>query len=459
MRSGISARQGPHQVAQKLSSTTLPRQSAVDMVLPSRSVTLNAGTPTGSRGSAPRRYRPSRPRSGQARCWAPEVKTVRRPKHPRRGRLPASAACSSIFISSRPSPNSAPPPIPRIARKRRRPEAGSSMKLKVAAACGGGRAVSTGWRACSGGTTYKTRLSPVPLDAKMVGNVVRFGVSDSDAGQLKLSVTGTFEGLSSPATVAARSREPEGGRSRPGALLDLKVSPGTSGTISGVRPYGGPGQNSRRADTAFKFTEKAPDGNLWGWLALQENRRLSTISWWRGPLVLFCGREQSCGRDSRRPADTGRTRFTAAQASAGRGVCDQRCAGCHSPDMPRRKQGASARRSQLREAPGADGRRANCMSSFTRRCRLGAADLKPEQAHQRHGVHSAVERREAGRARRSRRRPPRPLAVSPLGSLAGTGGGRRTARGRTGAGRARRRRRKRWSRPGRLPEASLWPVK
>ena len=48
MRSGISTRHGPHQVAQKLTSTTLPRHSAEEIVLPLMSVTLNSGTSIGS---------------------------------------------------------------------------------------------------------------------------------------------------------------------------------------------------------------------------------------------------------------------------------------------------------------------------------------------------------------------------------------------------------------------------
>src|SRR5271167_4588814 len=43
MRTGISARQGGHQVAQKFMKTTLPFHAAVETGLPSRSFTRNAG--------------------------------------------------------------------------------------------------------------------------------------------------------------------------------------------------------------------------------------------------------------------------------------------------------------------------------------------------------------------------------------------------------------------------------
>src|SRR5262245_65863178 len=48
MRSGISARHGGHQVAQKLTSTTLPRKSLEEIVRPSRSVTVKSPTGVGS---------------------------------------------------------------------------------------------------------------------------------------------------------------------------------------------------------------------------------------------------------------------------------------------------------------------------------------------------------------------------------------------------------------------------
>ena len=125
-----------------------------------------------------------------------------------------------------------------------------------------------------GGTTYKTRLSPVPLDAKMVGNVVGSGSVTATLVNSKLSVTGTFEGLRSAATAARVHKSPKAGVRGP-AFLDLKVSPGTSGTISGAFDLTA-AQVQELAQGRYYIqlhSEKAPDGNLWGWLALQENRR------------------------------------------------------------------------------------------------------------------------------------------------------------------------------------------
>jgi hypothetical protein len=125
-----------------------------------------------------------------------------------------------------------------------------------------------------GGTTYKTRLSPVPLDAKMVGNVVGLGSVTATLVNSKLSVTGTFEGLRSPATAARVHKSPKAGVRGP-AILDLKVSPGTSGTITGAFDLTA-AQIQELAQGRYYVqlhSEKAPDGNLWGWLALQENRQ------------------------------------------------------------------------------------------------------------------------------------------------------------------------------------------
>jgi CHRD domain-containing protein len=123
-------------------------------------------------------------------------------------------------------------------------------------------------------TTYKARLSPVPLDATMVGNVVGSGSVTATLTGSKLSITGTFEGLRSPATAARIHKSPKPGIRGP-AILDLKASAGSSGTISGAFDLTA-AQVQELAQGRYYVqlhSEKAPDGNLWGWLSLQENRR------------------------------------------------------------------------------------------------------------------------------------------------------------------------------------------
>jgi hypothetical protein len=90
-------------------------------------------------------------------------------------------------------------------------------------------------------------------------------VSASLAGST-LTITGTFEGLRSPATVARVHRGPKGIRGP--AVFDLVVSKETSGTISGKLQLA-PAQIADLKNGRLYLqlhSEKAPDGNLWGWL-------------------------------------------------------------------------------------------------------------------------------------------------------------------------------------------------
>ena len=148
------------------------------------------------------------------------------------------------------------------------------MKHKVAAALVAVVLCPPGGANAQGATTYRTRLSPVPLDAKMVGNVVGSGSVVATLTGSKLSITGTFEGLRSPASVARIHKSPKPGIRGP-ATLDLKVSTGLSGTISGAFDLTAAQVQELEQGRYYVqlHSEKAPDGNLWGWLSLQENRR------------------------------------------------------------------------------------------------------------------------------------------------------------------------------------------
>lgn len=123
-----------------------------------------------------------------------------------------------------------------------------------------------------GVNTYKGRLSPVPVAAASP-DVTGVGSVTATLTGAKLSISGTFEGLASPATFAKLHRGPTGIRGP--AVLDLTIATGTSGKISGSMDL----TQSQVEDLARgRFyvqihSEKAPDGNLWGWLLTQENKR------------------------------------------------------------------------------------------------------------------------------------------------------------------------------------------
>jgi hypothetical protein len=114
---------------------------------------------------------------------------------------------------------------------------------------------------------FKTRLAPVALDATMRATVSGKGLATAALSGNKLSVTGTFEGLLSPATSAHIRLSRVAGIRGP-SVLDLTVSTATSGTVSGTFDLT-PEQVDSLKKGRFYIqidSEKAPEGNLWGWL-------------------------------------------------------------------------------------------------------------------------------------------------------------------------------------------------
>ena len=111
------------------------------------------------------------------------------------------------------------------------------------------------------------RLSPVSMDAAMKVNIAGLGKASAILTGTKLAVNGTFEGLLSPATTAQIRRGSLTGVRGP-AILDLKVAPATSGTVTGVFNLDANQLESLRKGQLYIqiASEKAPDGNLWGWL-------------------------------------------------------------------------------------------------------------------------------------------------------------------------------------------------
>ncbi|OFW17112.1 MAG: hypothetical protein A3F69_02800 [Acidobacteria bacterium RIFCSPLOWO2_12_FULL_66_10] len=123
------------------------------------------------------------------------------------------------------------------------------------------------------GRTFKARLSPVPIDVTMQATVSGTGSVSAVLTGTTLTLTGTFDGLRSPATVAEIHKSPIRGVRGP-AVFDVTVSIGTSGTISGAQtltPLQVADLEHGRLYVQL-HSEKAPDGNLWGWLLLQEKQ-------------------------------------------------------------------------------------------------------------------------------------------------------------------------------------------
>ena len=137
------------------------------------------------------------------------------------------------------------------------------------------------------GTKYKVRLSPAPpltsRGANMTANaaaVVGSGNAEATLNGKKLSVTGTFEKLASSATAARIFMGPAmGARAYPGMSFGefpvMKQADGKSGSFSGSVDLTTDQVEALKKGRLYIqiHSEKAPDGNLWGWLLPQENRR------------------------------------------------------------------------------------------------------------------------------------------------------------------------------------------
>jgi hypothetical protein len=124
--------------------------------------------------------------------------------------------------------------------------------------------------------TFRGRLSPVPIDVSMQATIAGSGSVSAVLTGTKLIVTGTFDGLKSAATIAQIHKSPVRGVRGPN-VFDLAVAKidAASGTLSGsfdLTPIQLADLEKGRLYVQL-HSEKAPDGNLWGWLLTQETRR------------------------------------------------------------------------------------------------------------------------------------------------------------------------------------------
>jgi hypothetical protein len=118
----------------------------------------------------------------------------------------------------------------------------------------------------SNSETFKGRLSPVPIDVTMMSRIAGSGSLTAVLAGKTLTLSGTFEGLRSPATTAQIRRAPKGIRGP--AILDLTVSKAEKGTVNGsfeLTPDQIADLKSERWYVQIQ-SERAPEGNLWGWL-------------------------------------------------------------------------------------------------------------------------------------------------------------------------------------------------
>ena len=121
---------------------------------------------------------------------------------------------------------------------------------------------------------YRARLAIVPIDIAMQATIAGSGAVTATLKGSTLTVNGTFSGLKTAATAARVHRGPRTAM-RGAPIGDLTATANTSGTISGAIELTKEQVEDLAAGRIYVqlHSEKAPDGNLWGWLLAQEVKK------------------------------------------------------------------------------------------------------------------------------------------------------------------------------------------
>lgn len=117
------------------------------------------------------------------------------------------------------------------------------------------------------GQSFRARLSTVPVDATMLPTVAGSGSLKAVLAGNKLTITGSFEGLRSPAIRGSIHAGPQKGIRGP-AVHDLTVTKEKAGSINGTVDLSSSEVEDLRNGRLYVQvdSERAPEGNLWGWL-------------------------------------------------------------------------------------------------------------------------------------------------------------------------------------------------
>jgi hypothetical protein len=120
---------------------------------------------------------------------------------------------------------------------------------------------------------YRARLSVVPIDIAMQSTIAGSGAATAALKGSTLTINGTFSGLKTAATVAHLLRSPKPGM-RGVAIADLTATPNTNGTITGSIELTKDQVDDLAAGRLYiqLHSQKAPEGNLWGWLLAAEKK-------------------------------------------------------------------------------------------------------------------------------------------------------------------------------------------
>lgn len=115
--------------------------------------------------------------------------------------------------------------------------------------------------------TYRARLSAVPADARTRADLTGSGSATAVLEGTRLAITGSFDGLKTPATTANLHSAVAAGVRGP-AIADLTIMKATGGMITGSVDLTPQQIDSLHHGGLYVeiHSEKAPEGALWGWL-------------------------------------------------------------------------------------------------------------------------------------------------------------------------------------------------
>ena len=121
---------------------------------------------------------------------------------------------------------------------------------------------------------YRARLSVVPIDLAAQSTIAGSGSATATLKGTTLVISGAFSGLKTAATIARLLRSPRTGM-RGVPIGDLTATAETSGTISGSIELTKEQIDDLAAGRLYiqLHSQKAPDGNLWGWLLVPEVKK------------------------------------------------------------------------------------------------------------------------------------------------------------------------------------------
>ena len=120
----------------------------------------------------------------------------------------------------------------------------------------------------------RARLAPVPIDLSMQEAIAGLGAATATLSGGMLSVEGAYRGLASPATTVKVFDSPRPGM-RGRLVGEFASGGGTTGTFKGTVAVTREQAAAYAAGLLYVelHSEKAPDGNLRGWLMAPKGRR------------------------------------------------------------------------------------------------------------------------------------------------------------------------------------------